>query len=122
MLQRLQGEHGAAGFQVIGIAVDFRDAVLQYAEEMNIEYPILIGEQDGLDAASAFGVDAVGFPFTIFSDRRGRVVAAHVGELTAAQAEVIVAAVEAVDAGRLSPIQARARIESELKVIGKNKN
>jgi thiol-disulfide isomerase/thioredoxin len=122
LLQRLQAEHGAAGFQVIGIAVDFRDAVLQYAEEMNIEYPILIGEQDGLDAASAFGVEAVGFPFTIFSDRQGRVVAAHVGELTAAQAEVIVAAVEAVDDGRLSPIQARARIESELKVIGKNKN
>ena len=122
LLQRLQAEHGTAGFQVIGIAVDFRDAVLQYAEEMNIEYPILIGEQDGLDAASAFGVEAVGFPFTIFSDRQGRVVAAHVGELTAAQAEVIVAAVKAVDDGRLSPIQARARIESELKVMGKNKN
>jgi thiol-disulfide isomerase/thioredoxin len=122
LLQRLQAEHGAAGFQVIGIAVDFRDAVLEYAEEMNIDYPILIGEQDGLDAASAFGVEAVGFPFTVFSDRQGRVVAAHVGELTAAQAEVILAAVQAVDAGRLSPIQARARIESDLKELGANSN
>lgn len=122
LLQRLQAEHGAAGFQVIGIAVDFRDAVLEYAEEMKIDYPILIGEQDGLDAASAFGVEAVGFPFTVFSDRQGRVVAAHVGELTAAQAEVILAAVQAVDAGRLSPIQARARIESDLEELGANSN
>ena len=47
-----------------------------------IDYPLLIGEQDALDAAAAFGVEAVGFPFTIFTDSQGRIVAAHVGELT----------------------------------------
>ena len=77
---RARGE----GFQVVGIAVDFRDKVLAYADEMEIEYPLLIGEQDALDAAAAFGVDAIGFPFTVFTDAQGRVVAAHMGELTAA--------------------------------------
>ena len=114
LLQKLQKEHSESGFQVIGIAVDFRDAVLAYADEMNIEYPILIGEQDALDAASAFGIDAVGFPFTIFSDRQGRIVAAHVGELTAAQAESILATVKKVNLGQLTPRQARDEIESDL--------
>jgi thiol-disulfide isomerase/thioredoxin len=114
LLQQLQREHGNEGFQVIGIAVDFRDAVLKYADEMGIEYPILIGEQEALDAAAAFGIDAVGFPFTIFSDRQGRVVLAHVGELTGRQAEVILAAVKRVNEGTLSPAEARTTIESAL--------
>jgi thiol-disulfide isomerase/thioredoxin len=79
LLQQIQRERGEDGFQVIGIAVDFRDKVLAYAEEMSIEYPLLIGEQDALDAAAAFGLDAIGFPFTVFTDRSHRVVAAHLG-------------------------------------------
>jgi thiol-disulfide isomerase/thioredoxin len=70
LLERLQRERAGDGFQVIGIAVDFREKVLAYADEMQIQYPLLIGEQEGLDAASAFGVDAIGFPFTIFTMRR----------------------------------------------------
>ena len=46
LLEQLQAEHGAEGFQVIGVAVDFRDKVLAYAEEMKIDYPLLIGEQE----------------------------------------------------------------------------
>jgi thiol-disulfide isomerase/thioredoxin len=114
LLKKLQGEHGAEGFQVIGIAVDFRDKVVPYAKDMRIDYPILIGEQDALDAAAAFGVDAIGFPFTVFSDRQGRIVAAHQGELTAAQADVILAAIRRVDAGADSLEQARTSIETGL--------
>ena len=114
LLQQLQRDHGAEGFQVIGIAVDFRDKVLAYADEMKIEYPLLIGEQDALDAAAAFGVEAVGFPFTVFSDRQGRIVTAHMGELTAAQASLILDAVRQVDSGSTTPEAARAGLEISL--------
>ena len=112
LLQRLQQEHAADGFQVIGIAVDFREQVLAYASQMKIDYPLLIGEQEALDAASAFGVEVVGLPFTIFSDRQGRIVTAHMGELTQAEADLILGAVRAVDAGQQTLAQARAAIES----------
>jgi len=117
LLERIQLERGPEGFQVIGIAVDFRDKVLAYADEMKIQYPLLIGEQEALDAAAAFGVDAVGFPFTVFSDRQGRIVAAHMGELTEAEAGLILGAVREVDAGRLQPAEARARIEAGLPAL-----
>ncbi|MBS1137726.1 MAG: hypothetical protein H6R11_1680 [Proteobacteria bacterium] len=117
LLQQLEREHGPEGFQVIGIAVDFRDKVLAYADEMKIDYPILIGEQEALDAAAAFGVDVIGFPFTIFTDRRGRIVAAHMGELTAAEAGLILAAVRKVDADQVTPLQARAEIEAGLPAL-----
>jgi thiol-disulfide isomerase/thioredoxin len=114
LLQRIARERAADGFQVVGIAVDFRDKVLEYADQMKIEYPLLIGEQDALDAATAFGVEAVGFPFTIFSDARGRVILAHMGELTAAQAGLILDFVADVNAGKLEPAEARAEIEALL--------
>jgi thiol-disulfide isomerase/thioredoxin len=117
LLMQLQRDHGAEGFQVIGIAADFRDKVLAYADEMNIDYPLMIGEQEALDAAAAFGVDAVGFPFTVFSDRQGRIVTAHLGELTAAQAEIILDAVRRVDGGGLSPEEARIGIDAALRAL-----
>jgi thiol-disulfide isomerase/thioredoxin len=117
LLLDLQREHGAEGFQVIGIAADFRDKVLAYADEMSIDYPLLIGEQEALDAAAAFGVEAVGFPFTVFSDRRGRIVTAHLGELTAPQADIILDAVRRVDAGQLTPADARTGIDTALRAL-----
>jgi thiol-disulfide isomerase/thioredoxin len=117
LLQTLQREHAAEQFQVIGVAVDFRDKVLAYADEMKIDYPLLIGEQEALDAASAFGVEAVGLPFTVFSDRRGRIVTAHLGELTEPEAALILGAVRQVNAGKRSPQQARKELETALAAL-----
>jgi len=117
LLQQLQRDHGPEGFQVVGIAVDFRDKVLAYADEMQIEYPLLIGEQEALDAAAAFGVSTVGLPFTVFADRRGRIVTAHLGELTAAEAELILDAVRRVDAGQVSPEGVRISLGAALAAL-----
>lgn len=114
LLQKLQRDRAGDGFQVIGIAVDFREDVLKFADEMRIDYPLLIGEQDALDAAAAFGIDAVGFPFTVFSDASGRVVLAHVGELTAPEADLILGEIQAVNAGRKTLEQARSAIDAGL--------
>ena len=114
LLMQLQRDHAHEGFQVIGVAVDFRDAVLEYAAEMKIDYPLLIGEQEALDSIGAFGIEAVGFPFTVFTDKAGRIVAAHMGELHADQAAVIMAAVRRVDRGEVTPLEARTQIEQAL--------
>jgi len=117
LLQQLQRDHAGEGFQVIGIAVDFRDKVLAYADEMKIDYPLLIGEQEALDAAAAFGMTTVGLPFTVFSDRQGRIVTAHLGELTAAEADLILDAVRRVDTGETSPADARIALEAALAAL-----
>ena len=117
LLKQIARERAGENFQVIGIAVDFRDKVIAYADEMKIGYPMLIGEQEALDAAAAFGVDAVGLPFTIFTDAKGRVIALHMGELTAAEADLILNAVAEVNAGRADPLQARAVITAGLAAL-----
>ena len=117
LLRQIARERADEGFEVIGIAVDYRDKVLAFADEMEIGYPLLIGEQDALDAAAAFGVEAIGFPFTIFTDVHGRVVAAQMGELDAAQAALILDEVAEVNAGRRTPAEARRKIEADLAAL-----
>jgi thiol-disulfide isomerase/thioredoxin len=119
LLQRIQREHAADGVQVIGIAVDFREQVLAYADRMKIDYPLLIGEQEALDAAAAFGVEVVGLPFTIFADRQGRIVTAHMGELTTAEADLILGEVRAIDSGSHTLAQAQSAIQSGLAALPK---
>ena len=115
LLQRIARDRASQGFEVVGIAVDFRDKVLAYADEMKIGYPLLIGEQDALDAAAAFGVDAIGFPFTVFTDAQGRVITAQMGELSQGVADVILDEVAAVNSGEQTPEGARKVIHALLR-------
>jgi thiol-disulfide isomerase/thioredoxin len=117
LLKELQQAHEAAGVQIVGVAVDYRDDVLKYAKEMEINYPILIGEQDGLDAVGKFGLQSVGFPFTVFTDNQGRIVSYHLGELTKAQANVLLAVVADVNSGKLTPEAARTVAAKQLDAL-----
>jgi thiol-disulfide isomerase/thioredoxin len=117
MLNRLARDGTWPEIALIGIAIDFREDVLRYLAETPIEYTVLIGEQDGLDAARAFGVESLGLPFTVFVDRLQRIVTIHVGELHREQADVILSVVRALDAGQIDLETAQARIRSEVPKI-----
>lgn len=86
MLIDLMASHGGEDLQIVGIAIDDLVLVREYAASVGINYPILVGEQDALDAAQSLGVDVVGLPITAFIDRSGKVVQIHQGELTLDQA------------------------------------
>jgi thiol-disulfide isomerase/thioredoxin len=117
MLNALAKDGAWPDIALIGIAVDFREDVLNYLETTPIDYTVLIGEQDGLDAARAFGVESLGLPFTAFVDSSGRIVTIHVGELHRPQADVILSIVRAVDAGTIDLKSAQARIRAEVRKI-----
>lgn len=117
LLQALNTEWAARDVSVIGIAVDYRDKVLEYAERLKIGYPLLIGEQDALDVATTFGVDSPVFPFTVFTDRRGEVVTLFIGELHRPQAELILAAVHNLDKGLIELPAARQAIVHGLQAL-----
>jgi thiol-disulfide isomerase/thioredoxin len=118
LLNTLAGEWASQDdVAVIGIAVDHRDQVLQFATQVKISYPLLIGEQDALDVAAKFGLDAPAFPFTVFTDRRGEVVALFVGELHRRQADLIMSIVQNLDKGSLKLVEARRQIAQGLDAL-----
>jgi thiol-disulfide isomerase/thioredoxin len=109
LLERLSRERAGDGLQVIGVAVDSRAAVLDYARRAGIQYPLLIGERPGLEAVRALGMEAV-FPFSVFVDARGRIVTLKIGELRADQARLILDRVDDLDRGRIDLDTARRQI------------
>ena len=118
MLNALARDGAYPEFVLIGIAVDFREDVLRFLAGTPIDYTVLIGEQDGLDAARAFGMESLGLPFTAFVDKAGRIVTIHVGELHRSQADVILSAVRAVDAGEIDLKSAQDQIRAQVPKIG----
>ncbi|MBU6212244.1 MAG: TlpA family protein disulfide reductase [Gammaproteobacteria bacterium] len=114
LLRQIRAERGAKGVEVVGVAVDFREDVVKYAAEIGLDYPLLIGEEDGMAAADSFGVDPV-FPFTAFVDRERRIIALKIGELHADEAAFILDHVDKVNAGSLQPNAARQLIREEIR-------
>jgi len=109
LLKALRREHAADHLEIVGIAVDYPDEVRKYAHAHGIDYPVLVGDQGGLEAVNAFGMETV-LPFSVFADRHGRIVTLKVGELHRDEAELILDRVRAVDAGTLTLPVAREQI------------
>jgi hypothetical protein len=70
-----------------------------------------------LDAAAKLGVESPAFPFTVFTDRRGEVVALFVGELHRPQADLIMSTIQNIDNGALQLAQARRQIAEQLDAL-----
>ncbi len=117
LLEALDREWAPHDVVIVGIAVDYRDKVIAYANELKIRYPLLIGEQDALDLAAKFGVDAPVFPFTVFTDRHGEVVTLYVGELHRPQADLILSVLQSLDQNRVQLAEARRSIALGLRAL-----
>jgi thiol-disulfide isomerase/thioredoxin len=117
LLKNVAADWAGRDLTVIGIAVDTPDKVRQFASQFKISYPVLIGEQDALDIAAKFGMGSPVFPFTVFTDRRGEVVALFVGELHRPQADLILSEVSDLNQERVALPEARKRLAEGLEAM-----
>jgi len=117
LLKTLAADWAGRDLTVVGIAVDYADKVRQFAGQFKIDYPVLIGEQDALEVAAKFGMDSPAFPFTVFTDRRGEVVALFVGELHRPQADFILSEVQNLNQERIQLPEARRAIADGLEAM-----
>ena len=116
LLLQLRQRHRSQRLEIVGIAVDFAAAVQEYLRHTPIDYPLLVGEQQGLAAAEQFGMEPE-LPFSVFADSQGRIVAVKIGELHPEEADFMLAEVAMVDQGQIGPAQAREQIEAHLKTL-----
>ena len=111
LLKAFQEQHGDAGFQVLGIAVDFPEQVEKYAAEAGFNYPILVGEQDAMAVAESSGIEFIGMPFTMFVTRDGEYVGAYIGELHQSHLDDVVNILTRLDKGEITTDEARGALE-----------
>lgn len=76
-----QRDLGAKGLQFVGIAVDQPDKVQQFADEIGLNYPTLIGGYGAMELSKTFGNRIGALPFTIIVDRSGRIAHTQLGPL-----------------------------------------
>jgi thiol-disulfide isomerase/thioredoxin len=87
---RAQAELGAKGLQFVGIAVDQADKVRQFADEIAVNYPLLIGGYGAMELSKALGNKLMALPFTIIVNRDGMVAHTQLGPLRDSQLRAIV--------------------------------
>lgn len=116
LLNTLQQAHAAEGLHIVGIAVDFRDAVQAYSKVHPLRYTSLVGEEAGLDAAQKFGMDLL-LPFSVFADGQNRIVAVKVGELHPDEVAAILDEMRRLEDGKTRLPDVQAAIASTLKQL-----
>lgn len=96
--------------QVIGIAVDFADDVVAYAEEAEFNYPILVGEEEAMAIAETSGVEFIGLPFTMLISSSGELIKAHLGEIKEAHIAEMTDVLARMQTGELNIDAARSAL------------
>ena len=111
LLKQTQAEHAEQlGLQVIGIAVDFNEDVVAYAEEAQFNYPILVGQEDAMAVAESSGIDFIGLPFTMVVGPSGELIKTHIGEIVEEHIEQITEVLAQLQSGDLDVAAARSAL------------
>ena len=87
---RAQRDLGPKGLQIVGIAIDQPAKVIEFAKDLGLNYPALIGSYDAVDIAKPLGNRLAALPFTVVLDRTGQVAHTQLGPLKPEQLRTIV--------------------------------
>jgi peroxiredoxin len=67
------------GVEVVGIGVDKRPNIVEFAANLKISYPLLVGDARALDVMHSVGNKGGALPFTAILDRQGTVIYRKLG-------------------------------------------
>lgn len=92
-LAKLHTQYRAKGLEVIGIGIEDKvNAVRDFAKAYEMDYPVLLAKDQGLNLMKALGNTKMGLPFTVAIDRGGKLVVVKMGGI---KGDELVAAAEA---------------------------
>ena len=109
LLNKIRMQRRAQNAEIVGVAVDFKEDVLKFLQKTPLDYPLLIGEEDGLLAADAFGL-GMAFPASVFVDSQNRILTVKIGELHEDEANFAFDRLRDIDNGSLTRKAAQAAV------------
>ena len=110
LLKEFQAEQGDDGILIMGIAVDYAEEVAAFAEAVEFNYPILIGQEDAMALAESSGIQFIAMPFTMFISRDGELLGAYLGELHRSNLDSISDLLGQLDNGEMDSEQVKAAL------------
>lgn len=79
------------GVDVIGINIESApEPVRDFARAYDVNYPVYLTRQSGIDLMRSLNNDKAGLPFTVVINRQGVVVASRIGAMTREQLDISV--------------------------------
>ena len=87
MLSQLQQEYAGQGVKIVGIALDDTERASQFASNMAISYPILVGQADVVVTGRRYGNNTGMLPFSVLIDAKGIIRWTRLGPLTREELE-----------------------------------
>lgn len=84
---RINAKYASNGVQFVGISLDSADKVAAFRKEIEISYPLLIGNLETLDLSSDLGNRAKALPFTVILRRDGSLQQVKLGKYVTADLE-----------------------------------
>jgi thiol-disulfide isomerase/thioredoxin len=82
LLDRFHREKQAAGWQVVGIAVDGPTPVREYLAKLPMSFPIGLAGMEGAELSRTLGNANGALPFTVVLDASGHVIARKLGSIS----------------------------------------
>jgi len=87
---QLQENYADKGFKIIGVALDEKQAVIDFTDPMGVNYPVLMAENEGIALSKAYGNRLGVLPFTVIIDRKGNIIHRVRSELNYEQVEAMI--------------------------------
>jgi thiol-disulfide isomerase/thioredoxin len=81
LLDRFYQAQRAAGWQVVGLAIDQPSAVRQFLQRQPLSFPVGLAGLGGTELARQLGNERGALPFTVVLDRSGRIVQRKLGQV-----------------------------------------
>ena len=81
LLDRFSREQRTRGWQVLGLAIDNREPVLEFLSRRPVGYPIGLAGVDGVGLARRLGNTQGALPFSVIFDRAGAIVDRKLGAI-----------------------------------------
>lgn len=81
MLSELQRDNADRGLQVLGIAVDDEGKARDFARDLGVAYPVLVGQGQGMVVGRRYGNGSGMLPYSVLVGRTGIVRWVHLGAL-----------------------------------------
>jgi len=86
----LQEKYQDKGFQIIGVALDEKQAVIDFTDPMGVNYPVLMAADEGIKLSKAYGNRLGVLPYTVIVDRKGKIIHRQRTELSYKQVESMI--------------------------------
>lgn len=85
LLDAFYSQHTAKSWQVLGVAVDKREAVLRFLDKMPLKFPVVLGGAQGVGLSRELGNATGSLPFTVVLNADGVIIHRKMGVLGATE-------------------------------------